>query len=923
MSIDNLPIPGAQVTARKQGENLILAVQTQTDGRYRILGATEGVYLLIVAGPAHQQEIRRNIVVGSPDATVKMDIRIPLTQTERISLSSEETPPPFAYLPDLSAFRRRLTLEPHADSEVLREFSPHLNTFGGEFGALLKNDSVLQPQRKLSQWRSSISDAFQSGALNARSFFTVGPRPEQANNQYSVSAGGPLAAEKFTVFARFERTWGSSEVNANVLVPRSAEHSPLSTDPENRKVIAALLQSYGAGLPNLPPSAYTSPQHRNANASQDVDSKEGLFRLDFSLSESHSAAMRYFISDYAETPFQLVLGQNPLVNTRRTGFDASLASKFTTSLISRIGLKFDRSAVNLLPTQEFLKLFSSAGINAPVPFVDFQADSLQDIGPGHQYPRRQIANRFQASSDIASRAGLHNLKFGWATTRVQVNDLQSDHSRGTLVFAADFGRSETENFLLGQPSLWIASSGNLYRGFRNWEHVLYAGDQISLSRALTLNLGLRYELESVPNEVNHLTRQAYSADVTNAAPSFGFAWNPSGGGTIFRGGYGMSYGTIFPATSQFSRFQPPEVCVKEIYAPDMKSILNPTAASAIAPARCAVRRLSPDLVTPYSHQYSFTLDQDLPGTFSLRLAYVGSRSVHLFSQGIRNRARPVPGFPLATATINERRPDARTTSVAEIESNGRAYYDSARVSLEKKLSRGLIFRAAYKWSKNIDIGSDFASSASGLESPSALGAASSENLPRTEDLKSWSLLDAPHNLIFSYTYSLPPLGPLGWPALLLRGWEVSGTAVYQSGLPFSILSGDAPGIGNVDGVFSDRPNLLQPTLLGRSVDHPDAAPSLLPRAAFNTLLPPSGRGNIGYNVFRKDGVSNWNLALGKILRFRGARDITVMFRAAFRNLLNHPQFARPGDNLMSPSFSLITDTAQPGRTVDISVRAEF
>ena len=145
MSIDNLPIPGAQVTARKQGENLILAVQTQTDGRYRILGATEGVYLLIVAGPAHQQEIRRNIVVGSPDATVKMDIRIPLTQTERISLSSEETPPPFAYLPDLSAFRRRLTLEPHADSEVLREFSPHLNTFGGEFGALLKNDSVLQP----------------------------------------------------------------------------------------------------------------------------------------------------------------------------------------------------------------------------------------------------------------------------------------------------------------------------------------------------------------------------------------------------------------------------------------------------------------------------------------------------------------------------------------------------------------------------------------------------------------------------------------------------------------------------------------------------------------------------------------------------------------------------------------------------------
>jgi hypothetical protein len=334
--------------------------------------------------------------------------------------------------------------------------------------------------------------------------------------------------------------------------------------------------------------------------------------------------------------------------------------------------------------------------------------------------------------------------------------------------------------------------------------------------------------------------------------------------------------------------------------------------------------LSADLVTPYSHQYSFSIEQDLPGTFSLRLSYTGARSVHLFSQSIRNRAQSPAGVPATTATINQRRLDQRTYSVSGIESNGRAYYDAAQIALEKKLSRGLLLRAAYTFSKNIDFGSDFAGSGSGLEGSWAAGIPSSESVSRIADLKGLSLLDAPHRLAISYTYALPfAQQSSGWPALLLAGWELSGNLLFQSGLPFSIHTGDGPGIGNVDGVFSDRPNLLDPTLLGASIDYPDAAPSLLPRSSFNTTLPTGGRGNIGYNVLRRDGTSNWNLALGKILRFRSAPGVTVLFRAAFRNLLNQPQFAPPGVNLMSPAFGQITDTLNTGRAAEFSIRAEF
>ncbi|MBI3895236.1 MAG: hypothetical protein HY313_04840, partial [Acidobacteria bacterium] len=247
-----------------------------------------------------------------------------------------------------------------------------------------------------------------------------------------------------------------------------------------------------------------------------------------------------------------------------------------------------------------------------------------------------------------------------------------------------------------------------------------------------------------------------------------------------------------------------------------------------------------------------------------------------------------------------------------------------QVSLQKRLSHGLTFRATYTFSKNIDLGGDFTNTASGIEKPSSIGIASSELTPRVEDLKGWSLLDTPHNLILSYTYLLPSLGPFyGWKAMLLRGWELSGTTVFQSGLPFAIHTADGPGFGNVDGVMNDRPNLLDPTILGSGFAHPDTSFSRLRHEWFDTNILPGGRGNIGYNVFRRDETNNWNFSIGKALRFRGAREISVQFRAAFLNFFNHPQFEKPRANLLSPSFGQITDTINRGRITQLSVRVAF
>src|SRR5207302_3295071 len=133
----------------------------------------------------------------------------------------------------------------------------------------------------------------------------------------------------------------------------------------------------------------------------------------------------------------------------------------------------------------------------PTPQIAFaggassQAD-LAAIGPGIQFPRLRVENRFKPFSSLTHTIGRHTVKFGWSTTRSQVNDLQSNNSRGTLSFLPDFGRTAVENFLEGKPELFSITIGNLYRGFRNWEHAVYLEDEFRISPTFSINMGVRY-----------------------------------------------------------------------------------------------------------------------------------------------------------------------------------------------------------------------------------------------------------------------------------------------------------------------------------------------------------------------------------------------------------------------------------------------
>ena len=141
----------------------------------------------------------------------------------------------------------------------------------------------------------------------------------------------------------------------------------------------------------------------------------------------------------------------------------------------------------------------------------------------------------------------------------------------------------------------------------------------------------------------------------------------------------------------------------------------------------------------------------------------------------------------------------------------------------------------------------------------------------------------------------------------------------KTGTPLTLYIGsDAPGIGNVDGSGGERPNILDPSILGRTVGNPDTASQILSRDRFAYIPVGDDRGNLGRNTFRKGGIFNWNAALQR--NWKLPRDGSLQFRIESYNVTNTPQFDEPQRNLTSPAFGKITNTLNDGRVFQFGLR---
>ena len=306
---------------------------------------------------------------------------------------------------------------------------------------------------------------------------------------------------------------------------------------------------------------------------------------------------------------------------------------------------------------------------------------------------------------------------------------------------------------------------------------------------------------------------------------------------MLRGAYGIHYGEIFPVTFGQARFNPPGSVRVSKQAPDLADPLKDFTDADFDPnARSSPFFLDPELSSPYSHQYNFSWERQLVNKWTLSLGYVGSRSHKLLTTWFLNRGRPVEGVEQVTATIDERRPDPRFFEVRRIINGSRGYYDAAKLTLNMPRWGGLSLNASYWFSKAIDLGSDYTNTASGRD---ARRARSPSEFNYHGEMKGLSNFDQSHALLWRFNYETPALAQQnGWIREVFGQWQLSSIVLLKSGTPFELTAGsDGPGVGNVDGTSSDRPNVVDPSVLGRTIDNPDTSTAMLPFEAFGFAAP--------------------------------------------------------------------------------------
>jgi hypothetical protein len=795
-----------------------------------------------------------------------------------------------------------LLLRMGTTATIISEFQPDRNYYGAEFGDRVAAQIHIAPT-PVSGVHGSIYETHNNSIFSARSFFQVGGVQPAHTNDYGFSLGTPLwHGATFSLDASQQKIRGS--VNGNVLVPTLEERIPLTTDPAKLRIFERFLAAYPSDLPNR---TDINERMLNTNSPQTINTNNATGRLDQRFGARDRLSFQYLFTSQMVDAFELIAGQNPDTTTRSHTPRFTWNRSWNASTVTDFSAAFDRLHSLIVPEP-----------NAVGPSVSFGA-VLDPLGPGSDIPIDRVQNRFHYAGRMQQSHGRHTWTAGGELVRRQINGDETSSQRGVIYFRNDFGRDAITNFRMGIPSRFSTGIGYSRRGFRNWESQLFTGDNWHARPNLTIDYGIRYRPVTGPVEVNHLTKIPYGCDCHNFAPHFGFADQLPGEWGVMRGAYGLQYGEIFPSTFQQLRFDPPLFYKIEIQAPDLVNPLGGLTAASLGPnTRTTLFVLDPHLSTPYSHQYNFSWEPFPSSHWKLQLGYVGSRSHKILMLWTENRAQPVPGIPQITSTIEERRPDPRYYDVRRVLNGAHAYFDAARVSLVTPNWHGLSMEAAYWFSKAIDTGANYTNAA--INEDPKQGRAQSQFYV-LQDLKGLSSFDQPHAFLTRFTWSLP-----AWQrnrlASIFKGWEFGAIALIKSGTPFDVLSGsDGPGYGNVDGAVGDRPNLLDPAILGRTIGNPDTATQMLPRSAFAFIHPTSQRGNLGHNVFRKGGIRNVNASLTRIWKVSGEKSLA--FRAESINFFNTPQFAAPGNELASSNFGQITNTLNDGRTFQFSLRFRF
>jgi len=828
--------------------------------------------------------------------------------------------------------------------------------------------------------------------LEARNFFYYGKgTPFSLHNIDGGTLGGPIVRNKLFFFGSWEGTRERTNYSALSTVPTAAERngdfSSYGTtiyDPStgtatgkgrkpflNNVVPARELSPITLKLQNLIPMpnqpGTTSNYFSSGTQSLTRDNIDG--KVDWDRTPNHHIFGKYSVMKaLVICPFSLgPAGGTGLCNGNGAGTAPTLTQLATLghSLIITPNLLLDQVLGFTRMGQHGRDDFfgTNIGLQLGIPgtngpdirqsgFPIFNITGFSSLGQTANYsPFWRNDQTWTNSNNITWTHGAHELRFGFDLVRFQLNQWQPEAGnfgpRGYFTFdgaitALNGGKSPNQYnayaaFLLGLDQSVGKTLQNIYLTGREWQFGWYGRDRWQVSRKLTLNLGLRYELYPLVRRTNMglgrfdlatnniiiggLGSNNENAGVTVShklfAPRVGVAYRVTDS-TVVRLGYGISYDPLpmsrvfrdpYPLTIPQSFSGPNSFTPYASIASGIPPVSVPDLSTGIAPVPVSTvisRSPFPGLLhRGYIQSYNFTIERQLPGSFVVSAAFVGTATTHQFVDHEMNAGYPGSGrsgLPL-NATLR------RTVSTLFEDGWLSSHYNSLQIGISHRFAKGLMIKGAYTRSKAIDMADDDGRVGLLFNDPLELA--------RNEAVAGF---DIPNNFQIGGLYDLPfgkgkAYFQNGLASHVLGGWEINGTFSAYSGLPFTVTA---------SGASLNAPNNTQtadqilPTVAvlggigaGQPYYNPDAyAPVTAVRF-----------GTSGRNVLRAPRTFNANVSLFRTFPIN--ERIRLQLRAESDNVSNTPHFLAPNANVSSGNFLDITSANMDQRQFRLGLKLTF
>jgi hypothetical protein len=867
--------------------------------------------------------------------------------------------------------------------DAIQEFSVLTSNYSAEYGKTSGGVINAITRSGTGTFHGSVYEFLRNSALDARNFFDGPQIPSFKRNQFGGSIGGPIIPQRTFFFFDYEGVRQSKGITAVTTVPSLDARNGLIHDKDGNPITVTIdpsAQKFLAfyHLPNGPITDNPDIAQYRFSGQQAVSENFYTTRIDHKLSQKDNISGTYL---FDKTPYTSPDGVNDVQLTTKSArqiaaLEETHIFKPTLANTARFGYNYEnvdnnQGAAALVPEAGDTSFGAFPGRTAPQLFVGGLTTFLGGVGGEAAYFYHW--NTFQLYDDAFVNKGTHTIKFGVAVERMELKVTALSDPNGIFKFA------NLQTFYANQPRTFQGGIASTLSP-RNLRQTLVGGyiqDDWRWKPNLTLNLGLRYEMTTVPTETNgklavlrnlsdatpHLGDPFFNNPTTrNFEPRVGFAWDPRGNGKMaVRGGFGIF--DVLPLPYQFT-------LLTTLAAPFFQytSLNNPGAGSffnnlpPLPSNKLRATYIDPNPKRNYVMQYNVNLQYQLTPSLTSLLAYVGSRGIHqpyrpddadIVIPTLTSAGYLFPRSEDSPARINE-----NYGSIRGMFYEGQSYYNALEVQLAKRMSHGFQVQGTFTWGKSIDTSS---ATVAGDAFGNSIASPSYFFNPRVS--RGLSDFNVGRTLVINGLWELPsPKSISGAARFLTEGWQLGAIFTASTGVPFTPTYGTGSDpMGTLAADDWAYPNRLGGAGCNSLVNpgNPNnyiktecfSVPVAPSQAFFNANCDPAPpnldaplapgdlrcfnlRGNAGRNILIGPGTTEVDFSVFKNNYIRKiSENFNIQFRAEMFNILNHANFAPPVtpdntdifDATGAPTgvAGLLTRTSTTAREIQFAIKIIF